>query len=117
MFTQRKHCTGQSGQIYHVDVANLGHNFGPKAGIYLLLRRQGLGGHEVLYVGKTANASERPGPLCNGHHVQASAQKMGLSAIAFMAVAQQWQRDAIERDLIAGLKPPLNVQLRNPFRV
>jgi hypothetical protein len=117
MFTQRKHCTGQSGRTYFVDVANLGHNFGSKAGIYLLLRAQGLGGHQALYVGQTANASERPGPLCNGHHVQASAQRMGLSAIAFMAVAEQWQRDAIEEDLIAGLNPPLNVQLRNPFRV
>lgn len=104
---------GLSGQLYTFTVANLGHSFGTHSGVYVLVGRQGLGGMTALYVGQTADASQRPGPFCSGHHVEASARRMGLAAIGFIAVADQWRRNAIERDLIQGLNPPLNVQHRN----
>lgn len=115
MFTYPLQFRGHSGQIYIFNVANLGHNFGPRSGIYALLGRQGLGGQPVLYIGQTVDASSRPGPWCSGHHVQSEAQKKGLAAIGFMPVIYQWQRDQIEKDLIRGLNPPLNVQHSNPF--
>lgn len=115
MFTYPLNLRGRSGQAYNFNVANLGQSFGRLSGIYVLLGRQWLGGQSVLYIGQTTDASNRPGSWCNGHHIQASAQRMGLSAIGFMPVAYQWQRDQIEKDLIEGLKPPLNTQHGNVF--
>jgi hypothetical protein len=117
MYTYPLQLRGRSGQTYNFNVGNLGHNFGPSSGLYVLIGRNGIGSRPILYVGQTVNASDRPGPWCNGHHVQASAQRLGLTAIGFLRAAYQWERDAIERDLIGGLNPPLNVQHRRPFGI
>ena len=103
---------GHSGQSYNFNVANLGHSFGSLPGIYVLLGRQRFGTTKALYVGQTADASVRPGPRCNGHHIESSARRLGLFAIGFLPVLNQRQRDVIERDLIEGLDPPLNVHHR-----
>jgi excinuclease UvrABC nuclease subunit len=115
MFTHSLDLRGLSGRTYTARVANLGHDFGALGGVYAFLGRQPNQTWRVLYVGKTINASNRPGPWCHGHHVADAARRMGLSHVGFINVAYEWQRDQIERDLIAGLNPPLNVQNRNPF--
>lgn len=115
MFTYPLHLRGLSGQVYTLNVANLGHSFGPQAGIYALLGRQQTTGTRILYIGQTSDASDRPGPWGYGHHVHDAAQRNGLAAVGFLCVPQQWQRNFIERDLVGGNNPPLNKQLKNPF--
>ena len=115
MLTQRHVFCGESGKAYGFDVGLLGHNFGERSGIYLMLSRPTSLSLRVLYVGKTISASDRPGPWGNRHNVYDDARRLGLSAIGFMCVPYEWQRDQIERDLIKGLNPPLNVHHRNAF--
>jgi excinuclease UvrABC nuclease subunit len=115
MFTYPLHLRGLSGRVHTFNVASLGHDFGSRAGVYVLIGRQPNLTNRVLYVGKTNNASDRPGPWGHGHHVVDAARRMGLSAIGFIDIPYERQRDQIEHDLIAGLNPPLNVHHRNPF--
>ena len=77
------------------------------AGIYIFAG-QGQWGWNAVYVGQTDSFAVR----LSCHERWAEAQRLGATHVHAMTVQQQWQRDAIEQQLVRLDQPPLNLHYR-----
>ena len=85
------------------------------AGIYIFCGVSPQNKWTCLYVGQTVSFQARPGRP-GAHDRWKEAVALGATHVHAMVVPLQAGRDRIERELIAGYKPPLNVHHVNPQR-
>lgn len=103
---------GSSGKEYAFDVYPMKSDFDAIYAIYIVTKREeksgGGGTHAHLYVGQTTDLSTR----FDGHHKQDCFDEKGGNTICVHQVSTQNELDTIEEDLIKGLQPTCNDQLK-----
>jgi hypothetical protein len=96
---------GQSGTKYDFEVFPWGTSFNPVGGLYLVLKKQ-TGNYNILYIGQTANLSER----FDNHHQAQCFNRNGKTHVAVLGEGSEQRRFAIETDLIHNYKTSCNLQ-------
>lgn len=84
---------GVSGCDYKFRLYPIGTSFKPLAGVYVFLK-----GSSTLYVGETADLSER----FDNHHKAVAIRRHGGNQIGILVESNDQRRLAIERDLLGG---------------
>ena len=97
---------------YSFNVYSWDTSFKPLGAVYCFSKRtvnpQGLGEHDILYVGITNDLSVR----FNDHHKEGCAEKNGANCICIYQEDSEEARKQIEKDLISKHKPKCNEQLK-----
>ena len=99
--------TGKSGKKYKFLVYALGTEFKPVGAVYAITKRvpnRAGGSHTVIYIGQTADLSER----FDDHHKATCFTRNGANCIGVHQEASEARRLAIEKDLIDAYDPPCN---------
>ena len=104
---------GKSGSAYQFQFFGMREALPQRPGIYMFVKQGMIFENESIYVGQSQNFVSRPGIGMSAHERAAEAKRLGATVIALHPLGSQAQRDLAERDLIAGLNPPLNVHHRN----
>ncbi len=99
-----------NGLKFASEIYPLGTPFLEVPGIYVMCR-QVPNGWQALYLGQAANLNQRVGVGLKHHHAFAAAKARGATHICVAQVGTAWQRDQIERELCATLRPAVNQQL------
>jgi predicted GIY-YIG superfamily endonuclease len=95
---------GASGSEYPFWVYPWGTTLKPTAGVYLVLRRESDGKYTILYVGQTADMSER----FDAHHKEPCFTRNGVTHLAARLENFETKRLAIEADLVQNYRPCCN---------
>jgi len=94
---------GKSGTNYEFTVYPWGTQFKPVGAVYAVFRKES-DGYVVVYIGQTADLSER----FDDHHKQWCFDNHRKSHIGVHLESSEKKRLAIEQDLIANYHPPCN---------
>lgn len=98
---------GASGTAYQFGVWAKTANWNNVPGIYIFAGQARVSAFSIktaAYIGQCSSFSER---VC-GHERWAEATLYGATEVHALVVRDQFARNSIERDLISGLRPPLN---------
>ncbi len=96
---------GESGRRYRFKITLTRRGVPEYGGVYIFVRRRFVFFLKPLYVGKATSFKER----LFGHEKWASAvYDKGATERHVMHVMDREHREAIEEDLIRGLRPPMN---------
>lgn len=90
---------GVSGFDYRFHLYPIGTSFKPLPGVYVFLK-----GGDPVYVGETADLSER----FDNHHKAMAIRRHGANQIGVLVESNGERRLAIERDLLGGYHWPCN---------
>ena len=99
--------TGKSGKQYDFDVYPWGTEFNPLGAVYVITKRivkDGKGRHTYIYIGQTADLSER----FDDHHKADCFSQNEANCICVHLQSNEKSRLAIESDLIDGHDTPCN---------
>ena len=98
-------CKGKSGTVYQYEIYPIGHVFPAVAGNYIFAKEAAPGWWSSIYIGQTADLSER----FDGHHKMPCIRAHGATHVhAHGNNGGEQARRAEEADLIANYNPPCN---------
>jgi hypothetical protein len=95
---------GASGASYPFQVFPWGKPFQRFGAVYSVLKKRADGRFDILYIGQTADMSER----FDDHHKELCFRRHGRTHIGVHPDPSEVRRRAIETDLIRGNRTPCN---------
>jgi hypothetical protein len=96
---------GESGRIYRFKVTLTRKGIPDYGGVYIFVRRQFVFFLTAVYVGKATNFRER---LCGHEKFAKAVFDFGVTERHVYNIATEYDRAAVEEDLIRALKPRMN---------